>query len=374
MIFPDAVLANADWPKRTPDTTAALGPFMGGKDFDPNQPRDEAGKWAAGPGGPNFSEVLPWKDRFPAPSEDPPPGKDYEYHATKARSLPQITQTGLRGDRTISIAPHLEAANFYGGLVDNPESPGTQAILLRMRRSDIKVGHIDDNGRVMRGIEHELDYNETREHVALQPIPAKVLQVYYKGVWHDLVQTKSFDPNQPRDEAGRWADGGGGGAWQDGLSEDESEALGQWFGDSGPFQAADEAGKLQGPLLGAISKAPAYNGLAYRGLVIPHSDLNKIAKVGAEFSIKGLTSFSRDKKIAEGFATGGTWTGAGWEGGKQPGEVSIVLRCRLKDARDIGEASYAPEQKEVVTRRINCKVIGALKTSDDSYFLTIDQL
>lgn len=189
-----------------------------------------------------------------------------------------------------------------------------------------------------------------------------------------FVGGKDFDPNQPRDEAGRWSGGGGGGSWQDELSEDEEEALGQWFGDSGPFQVADEADKLRGPLLAAVSKAPAYNGLAYRGLVIPKEDLSKIAKEGAEFSIKGLTSFSLDRKIAEQFASGGGWTGISWEGGKQPGEVSIVLRCRLRDARDIGEASYAPEQKEVVTRKINCKVIGVIKNSEDSYFLTIDQL
>lgn len=48
MINLDAVLSNADWPKRTPDKFADLV-----QKFDPSQPRDEQGQWARLRGGPD---------------------------------------------------------------------------------------------------------------------------------------------------------------------------------------------------------------------------------------------------------------------------------------------------------------------------------
>lgn len=179
--------------------------------FDPDQARDENGRWtAAGEvalvyGGGSFYE------RFPDESEDSAPGKDFFYHATPSLRLHSIANSGLRppgGDRPVSLAPHLNSVVHWA---QNVGDDGDQNVLLRVRRDRVEAQYADD------------DYapydasDDTAELATFRAIPPEDIEVYHRGRWKNLKQSvggvakKAFDPDQARDENGRWTSGAGGG-------------------------------------------------------------------------------------------------------------------------------------------------------------------
>jgi len=135
-----------------------------------------------------FNTVRSKKERFPPVSNDPAPGKDYEYHATTAKNLPAIAENGLEASRNswISVAPHLEAAHFWGSMVGNERSAPDQPVMLRMKRSNVKHGSVDDDGMLSYDKTPELDKDSTREHVITRSVPSTNIEMYLDGTWINL--------------------------------------------------------------------------------------------------------------------------------------------------------------------------------------------
>lgn len=176
--------------------------------FDPDQPRDEAGRWTSG-GGPAGAEGTSGSPRATESgshlSESPysrddwqarmPPRRDRE---SIIRALP-ITEVPVDQLRATQPAPR---ERIVAGLmelepseIDNTEvmPVGTKPPIWGVRMPDGKVDLMDGHHRV-------------------EALWRKGFNVFPVRVWERERQQKAFDPDQPRDEQGQWTSGGSSGA------------------------------------------------------------------------------------------------------------------------------------------------------------------
>lgn len=179
-----------------------------------------------------------------------------------------------------------------------------------------------------------------------------------------LETDKDFNPNQPRDQNGRWA--GGESVADDpeaGLDEiyDENErkfqALDDWVGNGySSLRKADSDGKLTPRLkkfLDAASGLPKFKGVGYRGVTLSEKEAEATFKVGRKVGIDGVQSFSKSRSIAQNFAS--------TEYGSR--KVGVILKAKIKDGRDL--TKFYPGEKEVLVRRENFTV-KSVKVKDDT--------
>lgn len=90
-----------------------------------------------------------------------------------------------------------------------------------------------------------------------------------------------------------------------------------------------------------IDAAPKWDGGAtYRGMRLPQSVIDTYVP-GAQVNMGGSASWSTDRGVAEGFATGAT-------GGKKP----VVVRCKTnKNGTSIRHFSYYKKEDEVLVSK-----------------------
>lgn len=183
-------------------------------------------------------------------------------------------------------------------------------------------------------------------------------------------EDRGFDPNQPRDEAGRWAQGSGSGVVGDvDMFEraEELRILDDWIGTGhDSIRKADAAGKMTPRLkkfLEVVSKEKRFKGTAYRGLVLREDEVEETFQVGRKVGIDSVQSFSTSKDVAQRF-------GSAPLGGRK---VSVLLKAAVKDGRSL--INRNPHEKEIVVRRENFKVksvrIGESRFGEKQYIVEL---
>ena len=109
-----------------------------------------------------------------------------------------------------------------------------------------------------------------------------------------------------------------------------------------------------------LSKMGTYDGEIYRGMALGKRDAAQFlsnAKVGAEIQMKGLSSWTSDKSIAERFRD--TQNGV-----NQNNKVGVVLRTKNKSGVGIAHISSTRDEAEVlVNTKARWKVTGVTKTT-----------
>ena len=140
-----------------------------------------------------------------------------------------------------------------------------------------------------------------------------------------LIAMASFD--QPRDDKGRFASVGAGAkttlggaalvetvraqeAWENGLSDAESNAVLEWRSQGFRGMRAADAGvptdeanhKKLANLKSALDKAPFYEGELYRGVQVHALVAEKFTKVGSIVSDEALSSWSGNTSVGRSFA------------------------------------------------------------------------
>lgn len=166
--------------------------------------------------------------------------------------------------------------------------------------------------------------------------------------------------------------------WTEDLSQADKVALDTWVDlehDPEMYAAirnADHSGETTpelNALLQAASKAPKFKGLAYRGMRLTEADLNKLLK-SSSIGLYGLTSFTKEKRIAEGYVEAGYAPEEG-AGGKIETGIGVLIQAKLKDGRDV--SGYNDEQQEVFVRRTKLRVVERKKLADGSYLVECEE-
>lgn len=191
-----------------------------------------------------------------------------------------------------------------------------------------------------------------------------------------------FNPNQPRDEKGRWGKGGASGfstseEWFLSLSGEEQDATLHWGGpfgagllhmmDNGDYDKTlkktdpgryKELKKETDAFISAVSKAPKFTGTAYRGIVLEDKDYASLIK-SKKIGVRGISSFSQSEKLALKYAKGG---------GYGVGSHNVMIVAKVKDGRDIRAIPKVPrDQEEIAVRRENYKVSKIVEKGGVTY-------
>ena len=151
--------------------------------YSEDQPRDERGRFAAGGAG----DAGDWQGR------QLPEG--YYYHGTHPDNFESIRAEGLQPGR-----PRVSLGRVGAIYFDRAD---------QQRFST-------DHGNVLLRVPNEVVGDLPRHaggYISTEPVPASALEYYGRdGSWHSLTVTKGYSEDEPRDERGRWTDGGG---WAD---------------------------------------------------------------------------------------------------------------------------------------------------------------
>lgn len=210
---------------------------------------------------------------------------------------------------------------------------------------------------------------------AEEEIPAQALETdvtFYAPEIKALV--RGYNPDQPRDDNGRWGSGGGTAdpdgspSWPAGtirLTDDEGKAARAWFGTQwAGIAKADDQGKQTPRLnafLSACSKCPDFDGVAHRGIRLTDAEAEKLAG-SKTIAINGVRSFTQDVRIAEEFSRPIT-------GVDEHKTSRVVLSATMKGAKDVARIAAASGRtgQEVVQRRATFNVKKVTKTGNITY-------
>lgn len=190
---------------------------------------------------------------------------------------------------------------------------------------------------------------------------------------------KAYDHSQPRDDHGRWDDGGGASVRQGELSRSERSSLSRWRGNvsdpdgdfedniaddlNGPLRSGQKLDKVNQRHVDALDSAISKGELKkdatfFRGL---ERDFVVKLKVGSTFTDKGFASVTTKKDTAELFALG-----SGYEQTDE-GEVVRVRVPKGTHALDVTGAlglkrgSVDDEGEHLLPRGTRFKVVTAKK-------------
>jgi hypothetical protein len=168
-----------------------------------------------------------------------------------------------------------------------------------------------------------------------------------EGIYDDEGE-RGFDPNQARDEQGRWTGDGGGRGSRYEETDEEGDIISDWQGTGhASMRRADAEGKMTPRLkkfLDYMSKEPKFAGIAYRGVALPEKEVEEVFKVGRKVGVDGVQSFSTSRSVASRFASAPI-------GGRK---VAVLLKAKVKDGRS--NIRNNPTEREVIVRRENFKV------------------
>jgi hypothetical protein len=168
-----------------------------------------------------------------------------------------------------------------------------------------------------------------------------------EGIYDDEGE-RGFDPNQARDEQGRWTGDGGGRGSRYEETDEEGDIISDWQGTGhASMRRADAEGKMTPRLkkfLDYMSKEPKFAGIAYRGVALPEKEVEEVFKVGRKVGVDGVQSFSTSKSVAARFASAPI-------GGRK---VAVLIKAKVKDGRS--NIRNNTSEREVIVRRENFKV------------------
>lgn len=336
------------------------------ENFDPDQPRDETGKWTKGglffhgTVGDVMGKILKEgikpqeKHRFEEHLYEGERGKSVFVMKGKRRTIPK-DRADLSKDPGFKEA--LEYARFAmqksgqseGAVlvvsvpkgtsldydahaemgVEGPIESGAKAYSLK---GEIKPEWIKGYVSVSwEGMDEAYEYYEPQDYrkELLKNVEGQDDQVHYVVVlWGDKTQTVNFDPDQPRDEGGKWTNGGGSisgksieellpayDRWFESRSPEQKQALAHWGGSyQGCAQIrAVESGEMSTPSVElsktvaafqeAMVSAPRYEGVVFRGLALKRGETERLFAVGQMVSWKAHSSATTTFDQAERYLT-----------------------------------------------------------------------
>ena len=265
------------------------------RDGPPDEPRDESGKWTDG-GGDGGSSESGFMELPPKPgTASIPEGHVRLYHQTTEEKLETIRQNGITVESAKGIegpkAVYADEKGFYG---DPAHVPSVEFHVPKERWDPpfVRTDSDLDNGRVAPENIVAIHYPWHARARYIEDNP-KVLAAVLAGEHDDLMDDKDyarpiqyikdkygkskksfrqiilkFDPDEPRDEQGRWTDGGGG---DDIETTHESKPEGgyksqlfhQLKGGTGAFHKAISEAKAASPHGAAVElhSAEQYKGM-----------------------------------------------------------------------------------------------------------------
>jgi hypothetical protein len=115
-----------------------------------------------------------------------------------------------------------------------------------------------------------------------------------------------------------------------------------------------------------IAKSPKYNGgELYRGIQIDAKDVSSF-KVGKTIDMKGPSSWSSDKNVANNFANAGKQ--------KPKGQSSVVFSLtKAKKATSIKHLSRAQDEEEVLASSLSKYTIKAMSKKNGTTHITLEE-
>jgi hypothetical protein len=204
-------------------------------------------------------------------------------------------------------------------------------------------------------------------------------------------QLELYDPTQPRGKDGKWSSGGGGGGqrgnaktgpgrgvedplnrhapseaqddWEASMSLAERRELEHWGGSveacdrirtkeltGGPKEGEfEESKRAYDDFHNAIDRAPAYEGVVYRGLDNMDGEFIGSLKKGDTWEFEATSSASKSSKVAKGYGT--------YETGPS-GTVDVVLKIDARNGADLSRITGARDKEVVMRKGSKAKITG----------------
>lgn len=111
-----------------------------------------------------------------------------------------------------------------------------------------------------------------------------------------------------------------------------------------------------------IDKAPHWNGgTLYRGINLESGDVNTLFKPGTEMDMKGTSSWSSEKKIADSYTFGSG--------------TKVIFQCdKISKATSVAHLSDTPSEKEVLVSKNTKYISKKVSKKGNVYYVYLDEV